>query len=75
MIVRIRSLTLTLSKINPSPQVCLVKHRDAYFKRLSQAASRVEWFDYEIGERGHKRGFVCDARKVSNRVEKLAPPQ
>jgi hypothetical protein len=30
------------------------------------------WFDYEIGERNHMQGFVCDEHKISNRVEKLA---
>jgi hypothetical protein len=30
------------------------------------------WFDYEIGEKSHMQGFVCDEHKVSNRVEKLA---
>jgi hypothetical protein len=32
------------------------------------------WFDYPLGERECYKGFVCDAHKVSNRVEKLAPP-
>jgi hypothetical protein len=26
------------------------------------------WFDYELGERNHMSGFVCDAHKVSDRV-------
>jgi hypothetical protein len=30
------------------------------------------WFDYELGERNHMQGFVCDAHKVSTRIEKLA---
>ena len=34
----------------------------------------VIWFDYELGEKNHRSGFVCDAHKVSNRVEKLAQP-
>jgi hypothetical protein len=34
----------------------------------------VVWFDYEIGERNHISGFVCDEHKISNRVEKLAQP-
>jgi hypothetical protein len=34
----------------------------------------VLYFDYEIGEKNHKNGFVCDGHKVSNRVEKLAQP-
>jgi hypothetical protein len=33
------------------------------------------WFDYEIGERSHTQGFVCDEHKVSERVEKLAQPK
>ena len=32
----------------------------------------VLWFDYAFGEKDYMRGFVCDAHKVSNRVEKLA---
>jgi hypothetical protein len=32
------------------------------------------WFDYELGEIRHMQGFVCDAHKVSNRIEKLAQP-
>lgn len=34
----------------------------------------VIWFDYEIGEKNHMQGFVCDAHTVSSRVEKLAQP-
>jgi hypothetical protein len=34
----------------------------------------VVWFDYELGEKNHMSGFVCDDHKVSNRVEKLAQP-
>ena len=33
------------------------------------------WFDYELGEKEFYAGFVCDDHKVSNRVEKLAPPK
>jgi hypothetical protein len=33
------------------------------------------WFDYELGERNHMSGFVCDKHKVSERVEKLVQPQ
>jgi hypothetical protein len=32
----------------------------------------VIWFDYEIGEKRHMQGFVCDEHKISDRVEKLA---
>jgi hypothetical protein len=32
------------------------------------------WFDYELGEKEFYKGFVCDAHRVSNRVEKLAQP-
>ena len=32
----------------------------------------VVWFDYALGEKDHMRGFVCEAHKVSNRVERLA---
>lgn len=32
------------------------------------------WFDYQLGEIEHLRGFVCDAHKVSNRLEKLGQP-
>lgn len=32
------------------------------------------WFDYELGEKQHMSGFVCDEHKVSNRIEKLAQP-
>jgi len=35
----------------------------------------VIWFDYELGEQEFYKGFVCDAHRVSNRVEKLAQPQ
>jgi hypothetical protein len=35
----------------------------------------VIWFDYELGEKNHISGFVCDVHKVGNRVEKLAQPQ
>jgi hypothetical protein len=35
----------------------------------------VMWFDYELGERNHMSGFVCDKHKVSERVEKLVQPQ
>jgi hypothetical protein len=35
----------------------------------------VIWFDYQLGEKEFYRGFVCDAHKVSDRVEKLAQPQ
>jgi hypothetical protein len=31
--------------------------------------------DYEIGEKNHMQGFVCDDHKLSERVEKLAQPQ
>jgi hypothetical protein len=34
----------------------------------------VVWFDYELGEKNHMGGFVCDDHWVSNRVEKLAQP-
>jgi hypothetical protein len=34
----------------------------------------VVWFDYELGEKRHMQGFVCDAHKVSTRIEKLAQP-
>jgi hypothetical protein len=34
----------------------------------------VVWFDYELGEKNHRSGFVCDDHKVSSRVEKLAQP-
>src|SRR5436305_5015841 len=37
-----------------------------------QCGAAVVWFDYELGERSHMSGFVCDAHKVSERVEKLA---
>ncbi len=33
-----------------------------------------EWFDYELGNKDFYPGFVCDAHKVSTRVEKLAMP-
>jgi hypothetical protein len=32
----------------------------------------VVWFDFELGEKNHLQGFVCDEHKVSNRVEKLS---
>ena len=35
----------------------------------------VIWFDYQLGEKEFYKGFVCDAHKVSKRVEKLAQPQ
>jgi hypothetical protein len=34
----------------------------------------VIWFDYEIGEKSHMQGFVCDDHRISDRVEKLAQP-
>lgn len=34
----------------------------------------VVWFDYELGEKNHRSGFVCDGHKVSNRIERLAQP-
>jgi hypothetical protein len=34
----------------------------------------VVWFDYELGEKNHRSGFVCDDHKVSTRLEKLAQP-
>jgi hypothetical protein len=37
-------------------------------------AAPVIGFDYELGERNHMSGFVCDAHKISARVEKLAQP-
>ena len=33
-----------------------------------------EWFDYQLGEREFYKGFVCDAHRVSTRLEKLAMP-
>jgi hypothetical protein len=35
----------------------------------------VIWFDYELGEKEFYKGFVCDAHRVSNQVEKLAQPK
>lgn len=35
----------------------------------------VIWFDYELGEQEFYKGFVCEAHKVSDRVEKLGQPQ
>src|SRR5215212_1547552 len=35
----------------------------------------VIWFDYELGEKNHMQGFVCDEHKVSNRIEKRAQPK
>lgn len=32
----------------------------------------VIWFDYELGEKDHLQGFVCDDHRVSDRAEKLA---
>jgi hypothetical protein len=40
-----------------------------------QHGAPVIWFDYEIGEKNHMQGFVCDAHRVSDRVEKLAQLQ
>jgi hypothetical protein len=34
----------------------------------------VIWFDYELGEKNHMQGFVCDKHRVSNREKKLAQP-
>jgi hypothetical protein len=34
----------------------------------------IMWLDYALSEKDHRLGFVCDAHKVSNRVEKLAQP-
>jgi hypothetical protein len=38
----------------------------------SKCGSPAIWFDYGLGERKHMQGFVCDAHKVSTRIEKLA---
>jgi hypothetical protein len=38
----------------------------------SKCGAPVIWFDYELGEKEFYRGFVCDAHKVSDRVEKMA---
>ena len=35
----------------------------------------VIWFDYALGEKSHRAGFVCDEHRISNRVEKLAVKQ
>jgi hypothetical protein len=35
----------------------------------------VIWFDYQLGEKEFYKGFVCDAHKVSHRIEKLAQPE
>jgi hypothetical protein len=35
----------------------------------------VLWFDYQLGERNHMAGFVCDEHRVSNRSERLAVKQ
>jgi hypothetical protein len=32
----------------------------------------VIWFDFELGEKSHLQGFVCDEHKISDRVEKLS---
>jgi hypothetical protein len=32
------------------------------------------WFDYELGEKNHMSGLVCDEYKASDRVKKLAQP-
>ena len=41
----------------------------------SKCGAPVIWFDYELGEKEFYRGFVCDAHRRSNRVEKLALPK
>jgi hypothetical protein len=35
----------------------------------------VIWFDYQLGEKEFYKGFVCDAHRVSHRIEKLAQPE
>jgi len=35
----------------------------------------IMWFDYELGEKNHMSGFVCDEYRGSTRLEKLAQPQ
>jgi hypothetical protein len=35
----------------------------------------VIWFDYELGEKEFYKGFVCNAHRISNRVEKLGQPE
>jgi hypothetical protein len=35
----------------------------------------VVWFDYQLGEKNHTSGLVCDARRGSDRDEKLSQPQ
>lgn len=37
----------------------------------SKCGKPVQWFDYQLGEKSHMAGFVCEAHKVSERVEKL----
>lgn len=37
----------------------------------SKCGKPVLWFDYALGEKSHMVGFVCEAHKISNRVEKL----
>jgi hypothetical protein len=41
----------------------------------SSCGKAVIWFNYELGEKEFYKGFVCEAHRISNRVEKLAQPK
>ena len=54
------------SYVNQALQPCPVTRKFAYFTRLALAVSQ--------DTLKRPRGFVCDAHRVSDRVEKLAQP-
>jgi hypothetical protein len=61
------------AKRKPEPHVYVMPKTAAELGVVcSKCQGPAIWFDYEIGERSHMQGFVCDGHKVSSRVEKLA---
>jgi hypothetical protein len=49
--------------------------RSPAFNAAGICGAAVVWFDYELGEKNHMQGFVCDEHRISDRVEKLAQPK
>jgi hypothetical protein len=39
---------------------------------IGKCGAPVIWFDYELGEKNHMSGFVCDEHRLSDSLEKLA---
>jgi hypothetical protein len=55
----------------------IVHSYEAYYQSSTPNADGklIEWFAYQSGKKEFYKGFICDAHRVSNRVEKLAQPQ